>query len=85
MAKRKLGSVPESISASLLRVATDLENQGMIHQALATYLKIIERYPDNQEVPIATERVLAIAEGMRKIGQHHIAMRVLDRLEEAHC
>jgi len=81
MAKRKQDSVPEAISASLLRVANALEEQGKAHQALTPYLKLIERYPDSQEALVATERVLAIAEEMRKRGQHHLAMAVLDRLE----
>jgi len=83
MAKRKKSSVPEAISASLLRMGTTLGEQGMVHQALTPYLKLIERYPDSQEAPVATERVLAIAEDMRKRGQNHTAMAVFDRLEAA--
>jgi TolA-binding protein len=84
MAKRRKESVPEAISASLLRMGTALDEQGMVHQALTPYLKLIERYPNSQEAPVATERVLAIAEDMRKKGQHHMAMTVFDRLEVAH-
>jgi TolA-binding protein len=84
MAKRKQESVPEAINASLLRVASALEEEGKVHQALTPYLKLIERYPDSQEASVATERVLAIAEEMRKRGQHHMAMSVFDRLETAH-
>jgi len=83
MAKQKTGSVPEAISASLLRVANALDEQGKVHQALTPYLKLIERYPNSPEASVATERVLAIAEDMRKMGQHHIAMSVFDRLEAA--
>jgi hypothetical protein len=84
VAKQKQSSVPEAISASLLRVAQDLDKEGKVHQALPPYLKLIEHYSDSQEAPAATERVLAIAEDMRKMGQHHMAMTVLDRLEAAH-
>ncbi len=84
MAKRKQESVPEAVSASLLRMGTALDEQGMVHQALTPYLKLIERYPNSQEASVATEKVLAIAEDMRKMGQHHLAMSVLDRLEAAH-
>jgi TolA-binding protein len=83
MAKQKKASVPEAISASLLRMGTTLDEQGMVHQALTPYLKLIERYPDSQEALVATERVLAIAEDMRKRGQNHTAMAVFDRLEAA--
>jgi TolA-binding protein len=84
MAKQKQGSVPQAISASLLRMGTALDEQGMVHQALTPYLKLIGRYPNSQEASVATERVLAIAEDMRKKGQHHMAMAVFDRLEAAH-
>jgi hypothetical protein len=84
MAKQGTGSVPEAISASLLRVGKALDAQGMVQQALTPYLKLIERYPGSQEASAATERVLAIAEDLRKRGQHHMAMTVIDRLEVAH-
>jgi len=83
MAKQKQESVPEAISASLLRVASALDEQGKVHQALTPYLKLIEHYPNSQEASVANERLLAIAEDMRKRGQHHMAMTVLDRLETA--
>ncbi len=76
-------SVHEAISASLLRLGRDLDARGMVHQALTPYLKLIERYPNSQEALVATERVLAIAEDMRKSGQHHVAMMVFDRLGAA--
>ncbi|MDP2994359.1 MAG: tetratricopeptide repeat protein [Anaerolineales bacterium] len=76
-------SVHESISTSLLTLAMTLEKLGKVHQALPPYLKIIEKYPDTPEVPVAIEKVLAIAEGMRQKGQFHVAMRVYERLENA--
>ena len=84
MAEQGPGSVPEAISASLLRIGTALDEQGMVHQALTPYLKLIKHYPNSQEALVATERVLAIAEGLRERGQHQMAMTVLDRLEAAH-
>jgi hypothetical protein len=83
MPKQKLGTIHESVSASLLTLAMTLEKLGKVHQALSPYLKIIEKYPDTPEVPAAIEKVLAIAEGMRQKGQFHVAMRVYDRLEAA--
>jgi len=84
MAKSKQGSVPDSISASLFKLATDLENQGLIKQAVPAYLKLISRYPNSPVTPDAIERVLAVVESMRKMGQHHVAMTVLDQLEAAY-
>ena len=81
---QRTGSVPEAISASLLRVGISLEECGMTHQALTPYLKLMERYPNSQESPMAVGKVLAIAEGLRQRGQPHAAMTVLDRLEAAY-
>ena len=78
------GPVLEAISASLLRVGISLEECGMTHQALTPYLKLMERYPNSQESPVAVGKVLAIAEGLRQRGQPHAAMTVLDRLEAAY-
>ena len=83
MPKQKITSIHDNVSAALLSVGMALEKLGKVHQALTPYLKIIEEYSDTPEVPAAIERVLAIAAGMRKVGQFHVAMRVYDRLEGA--
>ena len=83
MPKQKQDYVPDAIRASLLRVGTDLEEQGMVHQALTSYMKLIKQYPNTQEASVAAENVLTIVEGMRKRGQHHMAMTVIDQLDAA--
>jgi TolA-binding protein len=80
----KKSSVPEAISASLLNLAHSLEEQGKVHQSLDPYLKLVEHYPASQEAPLAAQRLLDIAENFRQAGQHHIALRVLERLEVAY-
>jgi TolA-binding protein len=85
MAKREQISVPVAISAAWLKLAQTLDGQGKVHEALAAYLTLIERYPASLDAPIATDRVLAIAEDFRKRGQFHVAMGVFDRLEAAHA
>ena len=85
MAKREQMSVPDSISAELLKVARTLDGQAKVHQALSVYLDLIERYPQSVDAPGAIERVLAIAEDFRQKGQFHVAIRVLDRLEVSHA
>jgi cytochrome c-type biogenesis protein CcmH/NrfG len=84
MARREQICVGDAVSTSLLKLAQTLDGQGKVHQALSAYLKLIERYPDSADVHGAINRVLVIAEDFRKKGQFHVAMRVLDRLEEAH-
>ncbi|MBU0493732.1 MAG: hypothetical protein KKA73_04455 [Chloroflexi bacterium] len=81
---QKPGSVSEAISASLLGLAESLEGQGQIHQSLDPYLKLVAHYPASREAAVATQRLLAVAEGFRQAGQHHMALRVLERLEVAH-
>jgi TolA-binding protein len=83
MPKQKQDYVPDAIRASLLRVGADLEEQGMVHQALTSYMKLIKQYPNTQEASVAAENILTIAEGMRKRGQHHMAMTVIDQLDTA--
>jgi TolA-binding protein len=77
-------SVPAGISASLFQVGLDLHDQGKVHQSLTALLKVIEQYPDSKEAPAAIDKVLNISESLRKEGQYHVAMRVLDRLEAAY-
>ena len=83
MPKQKITSIHDNVSAALLSVGMALEKLGKVHQALTPYLKIIEKYPDTAEVPVAVEKVMAIAEAMQQRGQFHVAMRVYDRLEMA--
>jgi TolA-binding protein len=83
MPKQKPTTLHESVSTSLLNLAITLEEQGKVHQALTPYLNIVEHYPDTPEMPLAVEKVLAIADRMRKKGQFHVAMRVYERLEAA--
>ena len=83
MPKQKQDYVPDAIRASLLRVGVDLEEQGMVHQALTSYMKLIKQYPNTQEASVAAEKMLAIAEGMRAKRQHHMAMSVIGQLDTA--
>jgi hypothetical protein len=46
-------------------------------------MKLIKQYPNTQEASVAAENVLTIVEGMRKRGQHHMAMTVIDQLDTA--
>ena len=53
------------------------------YQALTPYLKIIEEYSTTPEAASSVEKVLAIADRLRQVGQFHVAMRIYDRLERA--
>jgi len=73
----------EAISASLLSSAQSLGEEGHVHESLDLYLKLVERYPASREAPFAAEELLAIAAGFRQAGKHRMALRVLERLQEA--
>jgi hypothetical protein len=78
-------TVSQSISASLYALASALENSGKLHQSLDPYLKLVEKYPESQEAPLAAQRLLTIAENLRRAGHFHLALTVLERLEAAHA
>ncbi len=84
MAKQAHDNLPAGITASLFQVGLDLHDQGKVHQSLTAFLKLVQQYPDSKEAPAAIDKVLNIADTLRKEGQYHVAMRVLDRLETAH-
>ena len=84
MVEQTRDPVAAGISVSLFQVGLDLHDQGKVHQSLTAFLKLIEQYPDSKEAPAAIDKVLNIADTLRKEGQYHVAMRVLDRLEAAH-
>jgi len=77
-------SVPEAVSASLYSLASSLERSGMLHQSLDPYLKLVELYPASKEAALAAQQLLTIVENLRRNGQYHLAMTVLNRLEAAH-
>jgi outer membrane protein assembly factor BamD (BamD/ComL family) len=82
MARKKM-SVVEAITVSLLTMADSLHDEGKIHQSLDPYLKLVEQYPDSVEAPLAVTKLLFIADTFRQAGQHHMALRVIERLEGA--
>jgi len=84
-AKVKPVSIPEAIRASLLTVAVTLQEQGKLHQALTPYLDLVVLHPGSDQAMVAAERALEIAEMLRSEGQHHVAMMVLERLQDAYA
>jgi len=80
-------NIPEiraAIRTSLLKVGTDLQEQGKVHQALTPYLDLVASHGGTEQAAVAAERVLAISETLQAEGQYHVAMMVLARLERAY-
>jgi hypothetical protein len=81
--KQEPTPVAPATSTAVLEMGRDLEEHGKIHEALGPYLKVITDYSNSPEAQIAADRTMAIAEDLRSRGHHHVAMAVLDRLEQA--
>ena len=76
-------TISQEASVALLRIARNYQSQGLLHQALTPYLKIVAYYPDSEAAPAAVEGVVAIAKAFEERQQLYIATGVYDRLEEA--
>ena len=76
--------VNEAITASLWALARSIEQAGKLHESLDPYLKLVETYPESKEAPLAAQRLLTIVEYLRGVGQFHLALTLLDRLDAAH-
>jgi len=75
--------VAQAASAALLRIAKYYHEQGMFHQAVSPYLKIIAYYPDSEATPAAVDGLVTIAGVFEGKQQLRMAMSVYDRLERA--
>jgi hypothetical protein len=76
-------TISQAASAALLRIATEYSQQGLLHQALTPFLKIVAYYPDSEEAAAAVQGVIGIAQSFEEQDQKRIALSVYDRLERA--
>jgi tetratricopeptide (TPR) repeat protein len=76
-------TISQAASSALLRIGNTYHEQGLLHQALSPYLKILAYYPDSDEARAAVEGLLAIARVFEETQQHHMAISVYDRIERA--
>jgi hypothetical protein len=81
---KQIDIVTQGITASLWSLAKSIEQAGKLHESLDPYLKLVEAYPGSKEAPLAAQRVLVIVEYLRGVGQFHLALTLLDRLDAAH-
>ncbi|MHB0874790.1 MAG: tetratricopeptide repeat protein [Anaerolineae bacterium] len=75
--------VNEAARISMLRMGKAWHSLGKVNQAVDTYLRVLEEYPDAEEAEEARRAVLSIAAGFESEGQYHLSMHTLDRLREA--
>lgn len=76
-------TISRAASAALLRIGKAYQEQGLFHQALSPYLKIVAYYPESEAAPAAVEGVVAIATVFEEAQQRRMAVSVYNRLERA--
>jgi len=64
----------------LLRRAQSWQEAEKMHQAIATYFKLVENFPDTDEASQAGERLLGLAQELEEKGKVYMAMGIHDRL-----
>jgi len=76
-------TISQAASGALLRIGNAYHEQGLLHQALSPYLKILAYYPDSDEARAAAENLIAIASAFEEAQQHYMAVSIYDRIERA--
>jgi TolA-binding protein len=75
--------IARAASAALLRIGKTYQEQGLLHQAVSPYLKVVAYYPESEAAPGAVDDLLTIARFFEEHEQRRVAMAVYDRLERA--
>lgn len=64
----------------LLRRAQSWQEGAKLHQAIATYFKLIEYFPETDEVHKAQEQLLGLAQRFEAKGKVYMATHIYNRL-----
>jgi len=64
----------------LLRRAQSWQEAEKMHQAIATYFKLVEYFPETEEARCAQEQLLGLAQRFEAEGKAYMAMSICDRL-----
>ena len=78
MAESKIGT--DAVAGFMLQTAKTHEERGNVHQAIATYFKLVEDFPGTNEASQAEERLLSLAQELGKKGNVYMAMSIYNRL-----
>jgi len=66
--------------ALLLRRAQSWQEGGKTHQAIATYFKLVEYFPETEEAHKAQEQLLGLAQRFESEGKVYMATHIYNRL-----
>ena len=64
----------------LLRRAQSWQEAEKMHQAIATYFKLVEHFPETDEAHSAQQQLLGLARHFEAEGKVYMAMGICDRL-----
>jgi len=78
MAEPKVDS--SKVVGFMLRTANTHEERGNIHQAIATYFKLVEDFTGSDEASKAEEQLVRLAQELGEKGNVYIAMSIYNRL-----
>ena len=66
--------------SSMLRMGRTWQEMGKIHQAIDTYLRLVQEHPTSKEAEDARQALLEIATAYEADGCYHLAIDIFDRL-----
>lgn len=67
---------------NMLRMARALRDEGNIYQAISTYKKLMEDYPNNEESRIAVQEISALGKDLEQNGMVYMAQSLYEWLEQ---
>lgn len=72
----------EAARRNMLRMARTLRDEGKIYQAISTYKKLMEDYPNNEESRIAVQEISALGRYLEQHGMVYMAQSLYEWLEQ---
>lgn len=72
----------QAARGNMLRMARTLRDEGNIYQAISTYKKLMEDYPNNEESLIAVQEISALGEYLEQNGMMYMAQSLYEWLEQ---
>lgn len=75
-------SAGQAARRNLLRMARTLRDEGQVYQAISTYKKLMEAYPNNEESRIAVQEISDLGQYLEQQGMVYMAQSLYEWLEQ---
>jgi hypothetical protein len=72
----------QRVQDAMLRMATNLTQQGHVHEATDMYFQLLQTYPGTEGARAAANALVDLGKYMEENGMPHMAMHLYRRLEE---